>query len=172
MSRIGKNPVPVPAGVEVQISGNEVSVKGKLGQLKTQIVPEMDVAKTEMGIAVKLRDLTKRSRQLWGLSRSLVRNMVQGVTQGYNERLEIQGVGYKAAVQGGKISDNPLITRASFIYGQCLVHEWSYLPTVPTAPTTTGASAANFFLYAREAQSARSRLNIQYVVLYLVWSRL
>jgi len=103
MSRIGKNAVPVPAGVDVQISGNEVSVKGKLGQLKTMIVPEMIVSKGDKGIAVKPREITKRSRQLWGLSRSLVRNMVQGVTQGYAERLEIQGVGYKAAVEGSNL---------------------------------------------------------------------
>lgn len=103
MSRIGKNAVPVPAGVDVQISGNEVSVKGKLGQLKTLIVPEMSVTKAEKGIAVKPRVMNKRSRQLWGLSRSLVRNMVQGVTQGYSERLEIQGVGFKAAVEGSNL---------------------------------------------------------------------
>jgi len=103
MSRIGKNAVPVPAGVDVQISGNEVSVKGKLGQLKSMIVPEMTVSKGDKGIAVKPREMTKRSRQLWGLSRSLVRNMVQGVTQGYAERLEIQGVGYKAAVEGSNL---------------------------------------------------------------------
>lgn len=103
MSRIGKNAVPVPAGVDVQINGNEVSVKGKLGQLKTVIVSEMTVSKGDKGIAVKPREMTKRSRQLWGLSRSLVRNMVLGVTQGYSERLEIQGVGYKAAVEGSNL---------------------------------------------------------------------
>ena len=103
MSRIGKNAVPLPTGVEVQIVGNEVMVKGKLGQLKTTIVPEMTVSKGDKGIAVKPREMSKRSRQLWGLSRSLVRNMVQGVTQGYAERLEIQGVGYKAAVEGANL---------------------------------------------------------------------
>lgn len=103
MSRIGKNAVPVPAGVEIQINGNEVAVKGKLGQLKTLIVPEMTVSKGDKGIAVKPREMTKRSRQLWGLSRSLVRNMVLGVTQGYSERLEILGVGYKAAVEGSNL---------------------------------------------------------------------
>jgi large subunit ribosomal protein L6 len=103
MSRIGRNPVPVPAGVEVQIAGNTVAVKGKLGQLRTTLAPEMAVSQEAEGIAVKPREVTKRSRQLWGLSRSLVRNMVQGVTQGYNERLEIQGVGYKAAVEGSRL---------------------------------------------------------------------
>ena len=103
MSRIGKNAVPVPAGVDVQITGNDVMVKGKLGQLKTTIVPEMAVTHGDKGIAVKPREMSKRSRQLWGLSRSLVRNMVQGVTQGYAERLEIQGVGYKAAVEGANL---------------------------------------------------------------------
>lgn len=103
MSRIGKNAVPVPAGVDVQIAGNDVTVKGKLGQLSATIVPEMTVTRGDTGIAVKPREMSKRSRQLWGLSRSLVRNMVQGVTQGYAERLEIQGVGYKAAVEGSNL---------------------------------------------------------------------
>lgn len=103
MSRIGKNPVPIPAGVDVQIAGNDVTVKGKLGQLSATLVPEMTVSKGDKGIAVKPREMSKRSRQLWGLSRSLVRNMVQGVTQGYSERLEIQGVGYKAAVEGSNL---------------------------------------------------------------------
>lgn len=103
MSRIGKNAVPLPAGVEVQIAGNDVTVKGKLGQLSATIVPEMAVSKGDKGIAVKPREMNKRSRQLWGLSRSLVRNMVQGVSQGYAERLEIQGVGYKAAVEGSRL---------------------------------------------------------------------
>ena len=103
MSRIGKNPVPIPAGVEVQLSGNDVSVKGKLGQLTARIAPEMELSQGPKGIVVKPREMTKRSRQLWGLSRSLVRNMVQGVTQGYAEKLEIQGVGYKAAVEGSNL---------------------------------------------------------------------
>lgn len=103
MSRVGKNPVPVPAGVEVQLSGNDVSVKGKLGQLKASIAAELAVSQGPKGIAVTPREMNKRSRQLWGLSRSLVRNMVQGVTQGYTEKLEIQGVGYKAAVEGSNL---------------------------------------------------------------------
>ena len=103
MSRIGKNPVAIPSGVDVQIAGNEVRVKGKLGQLETTLAPEIEVSRTERGVAVKPRALSKRSRQLWGLSRSLVRNMVQGVTEGFTERLEIQGVGYRAAVEGSNL---------------------------------------------------------------------
>lgn len=100
MSRVGKNPVAIPSGVEVQIAGNQISAKGKLGQLSAVLAAEMSVAKTDKGIAVKPREMNKRSRALWGLSRTLVRNLVQGVSQGYVERLEIQGVGFKAALDG------------------------------------------------------------------------
>ena len=103
MSRIGRNPVPIPSGVEVQIMGNEVKVKGKLGQLQATLAPEIEVTKIDGGVAVKPRSPNKRSRQLWGLSRSLVRNMVQGVTEGFTERLEIQGVGYRAALDGSNL---------------------------------------------------------------------
>ena len=100
MSRVGMMPVAVPSGVDVQISDSEVMVKGKLGQLSTSLAPEVDVARESDQIVIKPKDQTKRSRQMWGLSRSLISNMVTGVSEGFTKRLEIQGVGYRAAVQG------------------------------------------------------------------------
>jgi large subunit ribosomal protein L6 len=100
MSRIGKKPVPVPAGVTASVEGQTVKVKGPKGAL--QVVLHDDVAaKMDQGaIRVDPRGETKRARSLWGTSRTLVSNLVAGVTKGFEERLEITGVGFRAAVQG------------------------------------------------------------------------
>jgi large subunit ribosomal protein L6 len=100
MSRIGKKPVSVPSGVTATVSGQTVKVKGPKGAL--QLVLHNDVvAKLENGaIKVDPRSETKRARALWGTSRTLVANLVAGVTKGFERRLEIAGVGYRAAVQG------------------------------------------------------------------------
>ncbi|MGH6854323.1 MAG: 50S ribosomal protein L6 [Aestuariivirga sp.] len=100
MSRIGKKSVPVPAGVTVNLSGPNLSVKGPKGELKL-VLAEHVLAKLESGgIKVDPRDDSKLARSCWGMSRTLVSNMVKGVTQGYSKTLEINGVGYRAAVQG------------------------------------------------------------------------
>jgi large subunit ribosomal protein L6 len=100
MSRIGKKPVPVPAGVTVNLSGQNVSVKGPKGELKFVLVEHV-LAKLEDGkVAVDPRDETKLARSCWGMSRTMISNMIKGVTQGYSRSLEINGVGYRAAVQG------------------------------------------------------------------------
>jgi large subunit ribosomal protein L6 len=100
MSRIGKKPIPVPAGVTANISGQSVKVKGPKGELSLVVVDEIAVAMEGGQVSVTPRGETKRHRSLWGLSRTLVSNMVTGVTQGFEKKLEITGVGYKAAVQG------------------------------------------------------------------------
>jgi large subunit ribosomal protein L6 len=102
MSRIGKKPVPVPAGVKVQIADRTVTVEGKLGQLQWEHRPEVSVAYDEAAKVVNVtrRDDERQSRALHGLTRALLVNMMAGVTQGYEKRLEIQGVGYLAAIQG------------------------------------------------------------------------
>jgi large subunit ribosomal protein L6 len=103
MSRIGKKPVPVPSGVTVNLAGQNVSVKGPKGELKA-ILAESVIAKLENGaVDVKPRDETKLARSCWGMSRSLVANMIKGVTQGYSRSLEISGVGFRAAVQGKQL---------------------------------------------------------------------
>src|SRR6266699_5032926 len=100
MSRIGKKAVAVPQGVTASVEGQTVKVKGPKGAL--EVVLHADVAHKMEGGAVKIEPLaeTKRARAMWGLSRSLVNNLVAGVTKGFERRLEISGVGYRAAVQG------------------------------------------------------------------------
>jgi large subunit ribosomal protein L6 len=100
MSRIGKKPIEIPAGVEVSVENNLVSVKGPKGELKTDIHPEIKVEKNEKEITVSPEKETKKSKALWGLSRALIFNMVEGVTKGYEKKLEIQGVGYRASLEG------------------------------------------------------------------------
>ncbi|HYM99552.1 MAG TPA: 50S ribosomal protein L6, partial [Aestuariivirgaceae bacterium] len=103
MSRIGKKPVPIPSGVTVNLAGQDVSVKGPKGELKA-VLTEHVVAKLENGaVDVKPRDETKLARSCWGMSRTLVANMIKGVAQGYSRNLEINGVGYRAAVQGKQL---------------------------------------------------------------------
>ena len=104
MSRIGKHPVAVPDGVEVAIVGQSVTVKGKLGELSRTLADEVEVSREDNLIWVKPRDDGRRARAMWGLSRSLVNNMVNGVSQGFTRSLEINGVGYRAAVDGNVLN--------------------------------------------------------------------
>jgi large subunit ribosomal protein L6 len=100
MSRIGKKPVTVPSGVTAQVTGQEVKVKGPKGELKHVLADAM-VAKLENGgIEIAMREDTKEARALWGMSRTLVANLIAGVTEGFTKKLEITGVGYRAALQG------------------------------------------------------------------------
>jgi large subunit ribosomal protein L6 len=100
MSRIGKKPVAIPGGVTAAVNGQEVSVKGPKGELKHVLVDQI-MAKTDKdGIEIAMREDTKEARAMWGMSRTLVANLVTGVTEGFTKKLEITGVGYRAAVQG------------------------------------------------------------------------
>ena len=100
MSRIGKKPVPVPAGVTVILAGSNVSVKGPKGELKFVLTDQV-IAKMEEGaVKVDPKDKTKLARSAWGMSRTMIANMIKGVTEGYSKTLEITGVGYRAAAQG------------------------------------------------------------------------
>ena len=100
MSRIGKKPVTVPAGVTANVSGQTVSVKGPKGELKTILNEQVLVKMGEDGIKVDPINETKLARSSWGMSRTLVENMMKGVTDGYSKTLEITGVGYRAALTG------------------------------------------------------------------------
>ena len=100
MSRIGKKAVTVPAGVTANISGQTVAVKGPKGELKTTLNDQVTVVMGAEGIKVDPINQTKLARSAWGMSRTLVRNMMQGVTTGFSKNLEITGVGYRAAVNG------------------------------------------------------------------------
>jgi large subunit ribosomal protein L6 len=100
MSRIGKKPVPLPKGVTASVDGKLVKVKGPKGELSVKLVSEVDAKVDADGITVTPREDMEKARQMWGLSRTLVNNLVVGVTQGFSQKLEINGVGYRAAVQG------------------------------------------------------------------------
>ena len=104
MSRIGKTPVPVPDGVTVNVAGQEVTAKGKLGQLSVTLNEAVLAELDGNQVWVKPRDDSKRSQTMWGLSRTLVNNMVIGVSEGFTVNLEINGIGYRAAVQGNNLN--------------------------------------------------------------------
>jgi large subunit ribosomal protein L6 len=105
MSRIGKQPIPVPAGVEVKIAdGNTITVKGPKGTLERKLSSDMNIALENGQLEIKRPDDKKRSKALHGLTRTLINNMVVGVTEGYKKTLEINGVGYRAAKNGNKLA--------------------------------------------------------------------
>jgi large subunit ribosomal protein L6 len=101
MSRVGKRPVPVPSGVTVTVAGNLVTVKGPKGELKRAVHPELGVSVDGSQITITRPSDEGRHKALHGLTRALIRNMVEGVSKGYSKSLEIQGVGYKAEPSGG-----------------------------------------------------------------------
>ncbi len=103
MSRIGKQPVPVPKGVTVTIEGQQVTVKGEKGQLSRELPPEIAFVQEGEEIVVTRRNESRNARQRHGLVRTLISNMVEGVSKGYEKKLEIQGVGYRASLQGQKL---------------------------------------------------------------------
>jgi large subunit ribosomal protein L6 len=100
MSRIGKKPVPVPAGVTATVTGNTVKVKGPKGELSFTAPDQVKIEKTAEGIEVTTRDDTKQARSMWGMSRTMIANLMKGVTEAYSQVLEIHGVGFKAALKG------------------------------------------------------------------------
>jgi large subunit ribosomal protein L6 len=104
MSRIGKRPVAVPSGVTANVEGQTVKVKGPKGAMQVSLHDDVVVKMDKGGVQVSPRNETKRARSMWGTSRTLVSNLMTGVTKGFEERLEITGVGYRAAVQGKQLS--------------------------------------------------------------------
>jgi len=100
MSRIGKRPVAVPSGVTANVEGQTVKVKGPKGALSLVVHDDVSVKMDKAGIQLDPRNDSKRARSLWGTQRTLVSNLMSGVTKGFEEKLEIAGVGYRAAVQG------------------------------------------------------------------------
>ena len=100
MSRVGKYPVPVPAGVQVALQGRTVVAKGKNGELKLDLTDEVDVTIGDGTVAVAPRGGDRRARTMWGTTRSLIQSMVTGVSTGFVKSMEINGTGYRAAVQG------------------------------------------------------------------------
>lgn len=104
MSRIGKKPIAIPAGVTLTLDGQTISVKGPKGQLSWTVAEEVEIKQEGQELLLAPRGDSQRARAMWGLSRTLVANMVQGVTEGFEESLELVGVGYRAALKGQALS--------------------------------------------------------------------
>jgi large subunit ribosomal protein L6 len=104
MSRIGKKPVAIPNGVTLTIEGQTVTVKGPKGQLSWTLADEIEARQEGSDLILSMRNESTRAHAMWGLSRTLVNNMVTGVTQGYERVLELVGVGYRAALKGSNLS--------------------------------------------------------------------
>jgi large subunit ribosomal protein L6 len=100
MSRVGKHPVDVPSGVTVEIANRVLKAKGKLGELSLELSEEVEAKLEDGKVVVTPRSDSQRARTLWGTTRALVNNMVGGVSKGFSKTLEINGVGYRAQVQG------------------------------------------------------------------------
>ena len=100
MSRIGKKPVPVPSGVTASLDGQTIKMKGPKGELSFTAPELIKLEKTADGIDVTPRDESKMARSMWGMTRTQIANLAKGVTEGYSETLEIQGVGFRAAMKG------------------------------------------------------------------------
>ncbi|PLX34324.1 MAG: 50S ribosomal protein L6 [Hyphomicrobiales bacterium] len=100
MSRIGRKAIPVPAGVTVNIDGQQVSVKGPKGELAAVLVDNVEISQGDDGISVNPRSSSKTDRSMWGMSRTVVSNLVNGVHEGFSKKLEINGVGYRAQLKG------------------------------------------------------------------------
>ena len=103
MSRVGQTPIPIPSGVDITIEGRAIRVKGPRGQLERSIPEDIVLEQTDGELRVARERETREARALHGLTRSLVANMVQGVTEGYEKRLEIHGVGYRVTKQGNDL---------------------------------------------------------------------
>ncbi len=106
MSRVGKYPVAIPQGVTATLAGNILTVKGKLGELKIQTTDDIEASVSDGKVWVKAKSQSKRARSQWGTTRATINNMVKGVSQGYKKTLDINGVGFKAAAQGKKLTLN------------------------------------------------------------------
>ena len=100
MSRIGQSPVSIPDGVTVSIDGIIVSAKGKLGELSVQLTKDVSVTQADSQIVINPTNETKFAQQMWGTARAVINNLVLGVSEGFSKKLEINGTGYRAAVQG------------------------------------------------------------------------
>ena len=106
MSRIGKKPVELPSGVSASVSGQTIEVKGPKGVLEFSATDDVTISMAENSVAVEPRGQSKRARQQWGMSRTMVANMVKGVSEGFKKELEINGVGYRAQLQGNSLKLN------------------------------------------------------------------
>lgn len=103
MSRVGKKPILIPENVEVKIEGQKIVVKGPKGELQKEFRPEIEVEVRENKIFVRPKIKTKKTNALWGLTRALLDNLIKGVTEGFEKKLEIEGLGLRASMEGGDL---------------------------------------------------------------------
>ncbi len=103
MSRVGKNPVEIPDGVSIDIAGQVVTAKGKLGELSATLIDDVEIGQDGNLISVNIRNDSSAARKMWGTSRSVINNLVVGVSEGFSRNLEVNGVGYRAQVQGKEL---------------------------------------------------------------------
>ena len=151
MSRIGRMPIPIPDGVEVTLDGQHVRVQGPLGALERDVHPEIKVVQEEGALRVERPSDAPRHRALHGLTRSLIANMVTGVTSGFTKNLEISGVGYRAQLQG----DN-LVLALGFSHPVEVVPPEGISFTVET-PTRLAVTGADRELVGQVAAAIRAR---------------
>ena len=152
MSRIGKHPIQVPDGVQVALDGKDLTVKGKNGELAMRFVDEVEVSFADGAITIKPKDESKRARAMWGMQRSLANNLVVGVTEGFKVDLEINGVGYRAAVEGKVLT---LLLGYSHDIKYPVPDGIDITCTRPTAITVTGADKQRVGRVAAEIRGYR-----------------
>ncbi len=153
MSRIGKHPVAVPTGVDVVLDSQTVRVKGKRGELEARLPEEVVVSLEDAVVTVRPRDPDdQRSRAMWGMARTLVANMVEGVTTGFTRQLEISGVGYRANVDGGILN---LQLGFSHDIKVAIPPDLEVKAETPTAVTISGASKQRVGQLAAEIRGFR-----------------
>ena len=104
MSRVGQSPVTIPSGVEVSIANDILTAKGKLGELSIMLTDDVKVEQADGTVTVKPMYSHKRARQMWGTARSVISNLVEGVSEGFTKKLEINGVGYRAKATGSSVN--------------------------------------------------------------------
>lgn len=153
MSRVGKLPIELPKGVEVTINGADVTVKGSLGTLKTRVHETVTVAMEDGKVVLKPISQTKLARSQWGTARTVLNNLVQGVSKGFTRNLELNGVGYKAAVDGNNILTLSLGYSHDVKYA--LPEGVKVTLEKPTALAITGASKELVGQVASEIRSFR-----------------
>jgi large subunit ribosomal protein L6 len=153
MSRIGKKAVAIPSGVNANVQGQTVSVKGPKGTLQVVLHADVEAKMDKGAITVDPRSETKRARSQWGTSRTLIANLMVGVTKGYEEKLEINGVGYRAAVQGKNLQ---LQVGLSHDVAYPIPQGITIVTPKPTEITITGADKQLVGQVAAEIRSYRS----------------
>jgi len=152
MSRIGKHPVPVPAGVQLAVVGQTVRATGKLGALETRLPPDVVITHENGAVTIKPRGQEDRARAMWGMSRTLVANLVKGVSEGFTRRLEISGVGYRASVDGKLLN---LQLGYSHDIKVAIPEDIKIVCDTPTAITISGADRRKVGQMAAEIRGFR-----------------